>query len=178
MLRPPRIAALLREHEGEMTEDVRDRIWSLFGQVTHSIIERAADSELVEKRLFMTIDGVTISGQIDLYQGTTLWDFKTTSIYAGKDGAKDQWIQQGNINRLLCLKNDIPVEKIQYVALYRDWSVMKQHRTKENYPESQVEIFDLPMWTFDEAENFVRERIASAKRPRLNSRSALLTNAG
>lgn len=159
LLKPPRIAQLMRGHGSELTEDAADRIWALFGQVVHGIIERAGDSELVEKRLFMEIGGKKISGQIDLWQGNTLWDWKTTSVYSGKDGAKKEWIQQGNINRLLCRENGIEVNKIQYVALYRDWSKMKQERSKEDYPESQVEIFNLPIWPLKVTEAFIQGRI-------------------
>lgn len=159
LLRPPRIAQLQRQHKDELTEDVSDRIWSLFGQVVHTIIERAATNELVEHRLFMEIDGKVVSGQVDLYEGDTLWDWKTTSIYSGKDGAKKEWIEQGNINRLLCAENGIAVNKIQYVALYRDWSQMAAQR-KSDYPEKQIEVFSLPKWPLEESLAFVSERIA------------------
>ncbi len=158
LIGPPRIRALRQKHSDQLTEDVSDRIFSLFGQVVHTIIERAATDELVEKRLFMEIDGKTVSGQIDLYQGTTLWDWKTTTIYAGKDGAKQEWIEQGNINRLLCHENGIEVKAIQYVALYRDWSLMKAGREMD-YPQKQVEIFNLPVWPLPQTRQFVSERI-------------------
>lgn len=160
LLRPPRIAQLTRLHREEMTEDASDRIWSLFGQITHSIIERAAVSDLVEKRLFMEIAGKTFSGQIDLWKSDTLWDWKTTSIYSGKDGPKYEWTQQGNVNRLLCAENGIEVRRIQYVALYRDWSKMAAERKGEEYPQSQVEVFDLPLWPLEKSRAFVEERIA------------------
>jgi hypothetical protein len=160
LLKPPRISALLRQHRDQLTEDASDRVWALFGQVVHSIIERAATSELVEKRLFMEIAGKTVSGQIDLYQGDTLWDWKTTSIYAGKNGAKIEWIQQGNINRLLCAENGIDVKKIQYVALYRDWSQMAAAR-KTDYPDKPLEIFNLEVWPLQLSREFVEERIAA-----------------
>ncbi len=159
LLRPPRIVQLSRMHKDKITEDVSDRIWSLFGQVTHSIIERAASDELVEKRLFMEVSGKTVSGQIDLYQGDTIWDWKTTSIYSAKDGPKEEWVQQANINRLICAKNGIEVKKLVYVALYRDWSKMAAERKGEDYPQSQIEIFPLPLWPHGVTEAFVMERI-------------------
>lgn len=161
LLKPPRIVALQRQHKDLLVEDASERIWALFGQVVHSIIERAATSELVEKRLFMTVSEKSVSGQIDLLKGDTLWDWKTTSIYAGKDGPKDEWIQQGNINRLLCAENGIEVNRIQYVALYRDWSQMAAHRKGEDYPQSQVEVFDLPLWPLEKSRAFVEARIAA-----------------
>ncbi len=161
LLKPPRIAALQRKHKDVLVEDASERIWSLFGQVVHSIIERAATDELVEKRLFMTVAGKTVSGQIDLFHGDTLSDWKTTSIYSGKNGPKDEWVQQGNINRLLCAENGIEVNRIQYWALYRDWSQMAAHRKGEDYPQSQVEVFDLPLWPLEKSRAFVEARIAA-----------------
>jgi hypothetical protein len=159
LLKPPRIAALTGQHRGELVEDAADRVWSLMGQVIHTIIERAATDELVEKRLFMEVDGKSVSGQLDLYCEHTLWDWKLTSIYAGKDGPKDEWIHQGNINRLLCHENGIDVTGIDYVALYRDWSQMAVARHSD-YPSEQVEIFHLPVWPLEQTRAFVSERIA------------------
>jgi hypothetical protein len=41
---PARQVAMQKRHRGELTEDVTERIWSLFGQAVHEILRRAAIS--------------------------------------------------------------------------------------------------------------------------------------
>ncbi len=67
------------------------RIWSLYGQAMHAVMERAdTDNALVEERLAMGIAGVKVSGQFDLYTGKgVLIDFKTTSVWTRIYGSRD-----------------------------------------------------------------------------------------
>jgi hypothetical protein len=66
LIGPSRKRQLEIMHGDELSEDVADRIWSLFGQVTHGVLERADnDSVLKEERFYITRHGWVISGQID-----------------------------------------------------------------------------------------------------------------
>jgi hypothetical protein len=113
LLKPAQAIALTKGREGEMTEDAADRIWSLMGQIGHSIIERAApllDSNryITERRFFMDINGKDVPGYeplrisgaadlIDLHE-KTVYDFKFTSGWAVKSarqkGGKYEWQHQ------------------------------------------------------------------------------------
>ena len=79
LVTPPRIVHLTRRHDDEISVDVVDRFWALFGQVAHGILERAGGGGEVEKRYFADIDGVTVSGQVDLIKDGIIYDYKTTS---------------------------------------------------------------------------------------------------
>lgn len=168
---PPRIAQLRREYSGEITEDVSDRIFSLIGQAIHSILERAAnDRYIIEKRFSLLNSGKIISGRLDLFdtRTTTLQDWKITSRYATQDGPKPEWIAQGNLNRLILCRNNIEVSRIEYVAIYRDWSKMAVARGVEKMPEKQVETISIPMWTLEEAEAYLAERIRLHEEAKVN----------
>lgn len=163
LIAPARIVQLRKEHRGQITEDVSDRIFTLMGQAIHSVLERAAsDRYLIEQRYFHTHDGARVSGQIDLYdkETKTLQDWKITSRFTTKEGAKEEWIAQGNINRYLMWKNGIEVKAIQYVAIFRDWSKMAVSRGVKDYPPRQVQVLDLPKWSKEEVESYLSERIA------------------
>src|ERR1700683_1321115 len=68
LIRPARIVALSMQHREQMVEDASDRIFSLLGQSIHGILERAAcDRYVVEKRYIEDFDGVTVGGQIDVF---------------------------------------------------------------------------------------------------------------
>lgn len=164
---PARQYALKLKHWAELTEDVADRIYSLSGQSKHAILERAAEyceqyEYLAEKRFYIERCGKVIGGQIDLYdsKSKTLYDWKEVGVFVSKADLKVEWIAQGNINKLLCDENGYPVEHLVNIALYRDWKKsIAQTKKPEEYPQHQVEQFPLPIWTKEETEEFIRQRI-------------------
>lgn len=157
---PSRIVALKRKFADQLEEDASDLIYALIGKLGHSILEHAGTADIIEKRLFWEIDGRVISGQVDVVDGTVLEDWKFTSIYTSKAGVKFEWQAQASVNRYLCEKNNIPITNARYVAIYRDWSAPKVAR-EPGYPKHQVEVFDVPLWSMDETEHWIRQRIQS-----------------
>jgi len=87
LLNSPKIVALMKKHDGELTQDVADTIWSIFGSAVHSILEKGGDeNHIVEERFFAELDGWSISGAVDLQvidsDGIHIQDYKTTSVWA------------------------------------------------------------------------------------------------
>lgn len=157
---PSRIVALKRKFADQIEEDAADLIYALIGKLGHSILEHAGTADIIEKRLFWEVDGKTVSGQVDVVESTVLEDWKFTSIYTSKAGVKFEWTAQASVNRYLCHKNGIPITKARYIAIYRDWSRPKVKRERD-YPQNQVEVFDVPMWSLEETEKWICERIKS-----------------
>lgn len=166
LLKPARMCELERRHAGELVEDAADRIWSLVGQIGHTILERCSDADLTEKRLFAEIayppDAARpvriISGQLDVEHQCKILDWKFTSAWSVKDGAKEEWEQQTNIGRWLCSKNGIDVTEIEIVAILRDWSKLEARRDWK-YPQFQVAVFKIPLWPLEQTEQFITERV-------------------
>jgi hypothetical protein len=163
---PARQWALKRKHWAEITEDVSDRIYSLSGQSKHVVLERAAEfcekyQFIAEKRFYIQRDNRTIGGQIDLYekQPKKLWDWKETSVYVSYHDVKDEWIAQGNVNKLLLEENGYEVDSITNIALYRDWKKSLVGST-DKYPPHQVGVFPIDVWPREQTEDFIRQRIA------------------
>ncbi len=158
LIKPPRIVALERQHQKELTEDASDRIWSLIGQIGHLVLERSAMKEIAEKRFFAERLSKKIGGQVDLLSETRLIDYKLTSHYAAKDGVKPEWEQQHNINALLCRDNGIQITSAEIVAIYRDWSVGEARRNSD-YPQTQVQVFPVKLWPVEHQELFIKSRL-------------------
>lgn len=161
LIKPARIVALEKKHADTLTEEAASRIWSLIGQIGHTILERAGGTDIVEKRLFADFDGTIISGQVDLItqDGTQyLQDYKFTSTFAAKDGLKPEWEQQLNVNRWLCAKNGITIERASIVAIFRDWSVSKARRERD-FPQHQVQVINCPIWPLTKTIVFISARI-------------------
>lgn len=168
LLSPPRIEALKAMHADKVTEDAADRLWALMGSAGHEVLKRAAKQlggAIVEERAIVEIDcggkKYKIGGQLD-YATTdhALSDFKFTSVWAVRDGVKPEWTQQLNCYRYLCQKYGVNIDRLEIIAIMRDWSVREARRSSsDSYPQQQVEVFHIPIWTEQEVETFLCQRI-------------------
>jgi len=159
----PQRRTLYKKHHEVVVEDVSDRIFSLLGQAVHTVLERAATSALVEKRLYADIGGWKLSGQFDrmhLADGV-LQDYKVCSTY--KATGDRAWEEQLNILRWLAHKNGYQVERLQIVAIFRDWKKSDAKR-KEDYPQQPIATIDVNVWTLEETEAFISERVKMHQR--------------
>ena len=160
----PRIRVLTKRHNHEIEEDASDRIWALFGQAVHAILERGHtvfEPAIAERRLFAEAEGWQVSGQFDrlgLLEGGVLQDYKTTSVWSVIHGAKPEWENQLNVLAWLARRNKIDVARLEIVALLRDWSRSKA-RAGGNYPSHQVKVLPVPMWSDAEATDYVKNRV-------------------
>lgn len=171
LLRPAQVAYLEEQHAADLTEDVSDRIWQLFGSVAHGVLYRATDQSAViaEKRLTMEVEGWTIAGKADIYDTNTkvITDYKTTSVWSvifEPDG-KAEHVAQLNLYRLLLESNGYPVEGLQVINILRDWS--KRDSVKRNdYPRIPIHVTPIPLWSREQAEKYLVERVRAHQQGR------------
>jgi len=163
IISPPRIQRLRRKHYAEMEQDVSDMLWMLLGTALHVVAERSeVDGHTNEERLSVDINDIVLSGAIDLQKndadGITITDYKFTSAWALMHD-KPEWEQQQNIYKYLVERvKKTPVKALKICAFVRDWS-RREAEVKPNYPQSQIQVIDIPMWTFDRTEHYIKERI-------------------
>tara|TARA_R110000737_G_scaffold155825_2_gene184659 strand:+ start:4130 stop:5014 length:885 start_codon:yes stop_codon:yes gene_type:complete len=164
MIGPARKRRLEIDNQALLTTDVADRIWSLYGQIVHGILERADlgnDQVISERRLFIERHGWNLSGQFDrliLAGKTTLQDYKFTSVYAAKE-VKPEYEAQGNIYKLMLEEHGYPVEKIEIICVLRDWSKVQARTRGEGYPSKPVVVLDVPVWSKEKTEAYITERL-------------------
>jgi hypothetical protein len=173
LIKPPRIRQLEIEYGDKIVEDVSDRLYSLTGQAMHSILERAAEKStdiVVEKRFFTDIvGGLILSGQVDCLEFSSkddyaiLSDYKNTSLGAVMYGIKEEWTSQVNLNAYLARRNGILVRAGQIVAIFRDWNKREAKRRAWrgdwSYPQRPAGVYPIKLWTDEECEGFIEERI-------------------
>lgn len=159
---PARKRVLELVHGDELTEDVSDRIWSLLGQLAHSILERHDADGWTEERLFMTRHGWRISGQFDrvLVEGELIQDYKLTSTYSIKDGVKPEHEAQINLLRELLKERNVVISRGQIVAILRDWQRSKA-RHDPSYPQAPVVVMDVPLWSADRVDAYILARLTA-----------------
>lgn len=163
LLSPPRVRRLRERYHTQMEQDVSQMLWQLMGSALHVVAERGqADGHVTEERLFSVINGVTVSGAIDIQReeedGITISDYKFTSSWAVMND-KPEWEQQQNIYAWLVRREKKQnVKAVKIVALIRDWNRREAER-REDYPQAPIQVIDLPLWTQEQAESFIVERI-------------------
>jgi len=164
LLNRPRIVQLKRKHWDDLTEDAADMVWSIFGTAIHGVLEHGkGDNHIVEERIHVELDGMHISGAIDLQEltpeGIIVSDYKTTSAWAVMNEKQDWHNQLNSYAYLVEVAKKIPVCKLQIVAIVRDWS-RRDAATRDGYPAAPIVVIDIPLWSFADREAYVRSRIS------------------
>jgi hypothetical protein len=153
----------------EITEDVEDGLYRLYGQITHGIIERANEDDLSEKRYFADFEVggkiYKVSAQMDTLtlSSGALRDFKFTTIWGFKPGKppKAEWIAQLNIQKyLMSLNGESRVKSLEIIGLLRDWQI-REAKYNQDYPQSPVAIVSIPVWADKQTDAFIKMRIAA-----------------
>lgn len=165
LISSPRIVLLQDVNASNLTVDVVDRVPALLGTAVHKIIEKGSKDipgHVVEERLFAEISGWKISGAVDLQidNGDGTWeinDYKVTSVYSVMD-EKIEWIQQLNCYAYLAAQIGRKVTSLKIVAILRDWQ-RKQSELKPDYPQSQVVVVDIPIWSYDDQVRYLTSRV-------------------
>jgi hypothetical protein len=161
MMEPARIVWLKKRHRNEMSEDVTERLWALFGTAIHQVIaDHATDNEIAEGYLTTKVMGKTFSGSADVYEKNgTITDWKTDSVWTIIYGSRDKEREsQLNAYAYLYRRAGFEVNKIQIISLLRDWSKSKAKFDKD-YPQSQVVVKEYPLWSMEQADTYFCDRV-------------------
>jgi acid stress-induced BolA-like protein IbaG/YrbA len=163
IISPPRIQRLRRKHWDEIEQDVSEMLWMLLGTALHVVAERSeVAGHTNEERLTVGIDDIMLSGAIDLQKededGITITDYKFTSAWALMND-KPEWEQQQNIYKYLVERvKRKPVKALKICAFIRDWS-RREAMVKESYPQATIQVIDIPMWSTEKVETYIKERV-------------------
>ncbi|MDA3813709.1 MAG: hypothetical protein PF570_05585 [Candidatus Cloacimonetes bacterium] len=160
LLKSAKIFVLEKRYARELQEEASDLIWALMGSAMHKVLEKSeSKNSLNEERLSCEISGKIISGGIDLYENSVISDFKFTSVWTYIYGSRlQEWTEQLNIYSYLYAKANFPVERLQVIAIFRDWSKLKS-RIESDYPQ-QVMIVPIKLWKMSRTEKFIKEKLS------------------
>lgn len=160
LVKPPQMRVLESRYASEISVDVSDGLWRLLGQAVHYVLEHGDHvNSLSEERLGITVNGVKVTGRIDLYSGTEkkVIDYKITSVWSFMFGSKPEWEAQLNLYRLLYEEAGFPVRSLEIHAILRDW-----HQSKINgdgYPEIPFKQVTVRMWDKEHIWDYLTERV-------------------
>lgn len=168
LINPPLQRQLYIKHNAEIVEDASDRLWSVFGSAVHAVLDNVSDEgRLKEHRLTQVVDGIKVNGQPDLFdiKNGVLEDYKVTSVwslvFSGESG-KVEWERQLNCYAWLLRKYSYTVNKMQIIAILRDWNKSNAQKD-EDYPRSPIQIIQIKDWGFATQERYIMERVSAHK---------------
>jgi hypothetical protein len=170
LMSPPKIRRLREQYDADMEIDVTKMIASQLGTFMHGKLEaKEVEGYTNEERIFTEVDGIVISGAIDLQQqvegGVVIIDYKFVKAWSVKQG-KDDWTTQLNIYKWLVESvKRVPVKGLQICAIIKDYSA---HDTSEGYPEAEAVMIDIPMWDSVTTEAYVRKRLEMHRNAKVN----------
>lgn len=159
LIKPPRIRQLELRHAEQIVEDCADHIYRLLGQATHYITHRtSSDNVLAEERLSCEMAGWVVTGQADLLDADrTLSDYKVTSVWSVIFGLKPEWEAQLNCYAHLYREAGFMVNKLQVVAILRDWQ--KSKAGQDGYPLCACAVMPVPMWSESGCYGYLEDRV-------------------
>jgi hypothetical protein len=172
LMSPPRVQRLRALHDEHIVQDVAEMLWPLLGSALHVVMERGeTEGWTSEERLFTEVDGVVISGAIDLQEntkeGVNIVDYKFTSAWAVMN-EKIDWEQQLNVYKWLVeTVKKKKVNSLRICAMIRDFN--RHDIDREGYPQAPIHMVDIPMWDAVKAETYVRERLEMHRESKLSA---------
>ena len=162
LLKGVREIVLTKRHWGEMTDDVSNRIWALFGTAVHSLLEHETPDTFTEEFLSVAVSGWRVTGRIDCYDMTNgiVHDYKTASVWKVIKGDFEDWRKQGLTYAWLLKENGFPVSECRFTALLKDHSKSKA-RHERGYPQTPVYVYQFTVTDEDlkEIEGVIRAKV-------------------
>jgi len=147
LIKPIQMQLLSKRYKGALKQG--DRSKARIGTLIHKGMESFMNSDdfIQEQRLFMTINGVKISGKFDAFdlKRRVVIDYKSTSTYTYTSKKYNEYILQLSIYNLLLDANGYQVSnKGEIVLFLTDWKESYVDKY-ENYPDSAIKVvsFDL-----------------------------------
>ena len=162
LMSPPKIRRLREQYDDQIEIDVTSLLASQFGTFMHGKLEaKEVEGYVNEERLFTEVDGITISGAIDLQQytadGVVIIDYKFVKAYSVMMNKID-WEVQLNIYKWLVESvKHTKVVGLQICAFVKDFN--KFETSKEGYPQAEAVMIDIPVWDSVKTEMYVRSRL-------------------
>lgn len=167
LLQPAHMLRLKERHWDDIVANPIDLLPSAVGTAWHEASAKWDDPKgASELRIEVEFEGWTISGQPDYFDDEVLVDRKTAKVWSRVFG-KPEWEQQLNLYRWLLARGaGYDIDRLEVHVVYLDWmsSYAKKHH-ESGLPPLRFEVLEVPVWTYDQAEDFARRRLELLANP-------------
>jgi hypothetical protein len=151
---------LTERHFDEITIDVSDNVWALFGTAVHSILENQDGSNFKEEYFENAVSNSKVTGRVDSYdmENGIVYDWKTASAWKVIYKDFSDWDNQAAVYAWLLRKNGLECNKVIFIAFLKDHSKTKA-KTDSTYPQSAV--YKHEVLITDELMEFTEKRLTA-----------------
>ena len=170
MLKGAREILLSRRHNDEITSDVADMIWAIFGSSVHKILEESESEEDEHKEMRIEIEmpnGYILSGVVDLFSESKkmVTDFKTGTVWKVIFNDWEDYRKQTLMYAYMLRKLGYEVNSSEIVMLLKDFSKTKS-KTEAGYPKQNVYVkhFDFSEHDFEYIDNYLCTKFEELQR--------------
>ena|SRR3990167_908473 len=168
LISPPRRRVLTRRYWDKIIKDVSQDIYRILGQAVHAYLAQHCQNKYIpEERIFHhRLWGdkiVVISGEPDLVTPAgEIHDYKVAAVYswqkAQEEGVKSEWETQLNLYAWLhIMTKDQKITGLKNHLILRDFKLSET--VQENYPKAGIQVIDVPLWSLEQTEEYVQERM-------------------
>ena len=155
---------LTERHFDDIEIDVSENVWALFGTAVHSILENQDGSNFKEEYFEFDVSNSKVTGRVDSYdlENACVYDWKTASTWKVIYKDFSDWDNQAAVYAWLLRKNNLPCNKVTFVAFLKDHSKTKA-KTDASYPQSPVFIHEVKITDtlLSETEKRITDKVKS-----------------
>lgn len=133
---------LTKRHWEELTDDVSNRIWQLFGTAVHALLEKESANTFVEEKFEKQVGKYKVTGRLDCYdmKNGIIVDYKTATVWKYKFADYSDWRFQGLVYAWLLKQQGLEVKECQFIMFFKDFSKTKA-KLEADYPKRPVEVY-------------------------------------
>ena len=140
-------------------------------KINPAFVKHGETPVYVEQRAEKEVPGVSdafdmpfiISGKYDLVLDGTLNDYKSTSVWTYIfDSNADSYVKQGSIYKWLS-PDKITSDYVNINYIFTDWSAAKARMDTKSYPQIKTITKKYPLWSIEETENWIMNKIEAYK---------------
>jgi len=135
------------------------------GNAIHERIENSLKDNpeyMVERKITRCDKDRRTVAKFDAFHIPTgsLYDHKFTTTYIHGKEAKQEWVNQLNLNAFFIEEEGYPVKNAVINALYKDWRPTAYKNAKAGaYPPCPAGLFYVPLWDQKTREKFYNDRL-------------------
>jgi len=160
LIRPVQQVLLERRHHDKLETEAMDLLSAWLGSAAHELLSKQeVKNALQEETISAELEGFKIVGKPDHYEDGVLLDFKVTRVWSVIFGSRnEEWTQQLNIYRYMLKSMGFPVNRLEVICIFTDWSATKA-MAEADYPNNRGAVVPIIILADSDVERWLVRKL-------------------